>query len=58
MNERKLKLGWRRVKFGHVVKNANLAERNPAKAGIYRIVGLEHLDPKNLHVGNGTIMKL
>ena len=45
-----MKPGWRRVKFGDVVKNANLVERDPAGAGIERIVGLEHLDPENLHI--------
>lgn len=45
-----LKSDWKTVKFGDVVKNANLTERDPAAAGIERIVGLEHLDPENLHV--------
>ena len=45
-----LKAGWTRVAFGDVVKNANLTERDPETAGIDRIVGLEHLDPENLHV--------
>jgi type I restriction enzyme S subunit len=45
-----MKPGWKIVKFGDVVKNANLTERNPAAAGIDRIVGLEHLDPENLHI--------
>lgn len=38
------------VKFGDVVKNANYVERDPIEVGIERIVGLEHLDPENLHV--------
>lgn len=38
------------VKFGDVVRNANLSERNPGSVGIERIVGLEHLDPENLHI--------
>ena len=48
------------VRFGDVVKNANLVEKDPEKAGIERIVGLEHIDPENLHIrrwkdaGNGT----
>lgn len=42
--------GWTQVAFGEVVKNANLTERDPVAAGIDRIVGLEHLDPENLHV--------
>jgi type I restriction enzyme S subunit len=39
-----------KVKFGDVVRNANLVERNLAEAEIDRIVGLEHLDPENLHI--------
>lgn len=38
------------VKFGDVVTNANLVERSPEKNGITRIVGLEHIDPENLHI--------
>lgn len=38
------------VKFGDVVRNANLVERDPIGAGIERIVGLEHIDPENLHI--------
>jgi type I restriction enzyme S subunit len=38
------------VKFGDVVKNANLLERDPEAAGIERVVGLEHIDPENLHI--------
>ncbi|MFZ1730429.1 MAG: restriction endonuclease subunit S [Bacteroidota bacterium] len=38
------------VKFGEVVKNANLVERDPEAHGIERIVGLEHIDPENLHI--------
>ncbi|RMH17672.1 MAG: restriction endonuclease subunit S, partial [Gammaproteobacteria bacterium] len=45
-----IKPGWKMVKFGDVVKNANLVERYPQSAGIERIVGLEHLDPGNLHI--------
>lgn len=39
-----------KVKFGDVVENVNLVERNPAAKGIDRIVGLEHIDPENLHI--------
>lgn len=45
-----LKPGWKMVKFGDVVTNANLVERSPEKNGITRIVGLEHIDPENLHI--------
>jgi type I restriction enzyme S subunit len=50
MSKLSLKPGWKIVKFGDVVKNANLVERDPEAAGIERIVGLEHLDPENLHI--------
>jgi type I restriction enzyme S subunit len=38
------------VKFGDVVENVNLVERDLAARGIDRIVGLEHIDPENLHI--------
>lgn len=50
MSTQSLKPGWKMVKFGEVVKNANLVERDPEANGIERIVGLEHIDPENLHV--------
>jgi len=60
VNERKLKPGWKIARFGDLVRNANLVERNPEAAGIERIVGLDHFEPGNLHIrrwdtpGNGT----
>jgi type I restriction enzyme S subunit len=45
-----LKPGWKMVKFGEVIKNANLVERDPEANGVERIVGLEHIDPENLHI--------
>lgn len=50
MSEPSLKPGWKMVRFGEVVKNANLVVRDPASHGIDRVVGLEHLDPENLHI--------
>lgn len=50
MSAQSLKPGWKMVKFGEVVKNANLVEREPETNGVERIVGLEHIDPENLHV--------
>ncbi|WP_051610414.1 restriction endonuclease subunit S [Terasakiella pusilla] len=50
MNITKNKKDWPVVKFGDVVKNANLTERDPVGAGIERVVGLEHIDPENLHI--------
>lgn len=42
--------GWRRVRFGDVVSNVDVAERNPLGNGLERYVGLEHLDPESLHI--------
>ena len=50
MAKASLKTDWKMVKFGEVVKNANLVERDPETNGVEKIVGLEHIDPENLHV--------
>lgn len=50
MTGTRLKPGWNMVKFGEVVKNVNLVERDPEANGVERIVGLEHIDPENLHI--------
>lgn len=42
--------GWRMVRFGDVVRDVNEAERNPLAAGLERFVGLEHIEPENLHL--------
>ncbi len=42
--------GWRMVRFGDVVRDVNEAERDPLAAGLERYVGLEHLEPENLHI--------
>lgn len=47
---KKLPPDWEMVRFGDVVRNANEAERNPLKAGLERYVGLEHIEPENLHI--------
>ncbi len=44
------KAKWVHVRFGDVVKNLNETEPNPAKAGLERYIGLEHLEPGSLHV--------
>jgi type I restriction enzyme S subunit len=38
------------VRFGDVVRNVDVAERNPLENGLERYVGLEHLDPESLHI--------
>jgi type I restriction enzyme, S subunit len=47
---KKLPKGWRMVRFGDVVRDVNEAERNPLDAGLERYVGLEHIEPENLHL--------
>ena len=42
--------GWRRVRFGEVVRDVNEAERNPLGVGLERYIGLEHIEPENLHL--------
>ena len=41
---------WPLVKFGDVVKNVNSVAHDPISKGINKIVGLEHMDPENLHI--------
>lgn len=45
-----LKPGWRMVRFGDVVSNVDINERDPLANGLERYVGLEHLDPESLHI--------
>lgn len=50
MTERPLKSGWKRVRFGEVVRlNTNRCS-DPLAAGIERYVGLEHIEPENLRI--------
>jgi type I restriction enzyme S subunit len=46
----RLKPGWQRVKFGEIAECANDRVDDPAKAGVDRYVGLEHLDPDSLAI--------
>lgn len=45
-----LKPGWRRVKFGDVVRLSKARSQNPLADGIERYVGLEHLEPGDLRI--------
>ena len=42
--------GWKRVRFGDVVENLSVTERDLAGAGIERFVAMEHLEPGSLHI--------
>lgn len=50
MNQKTLKPGWRRVKFGDVVRLAKARSADPLADGIERYVGLEHLEPGDLRI--------
>lgn len=41
---------WQKVKFGDVVRNVNDNVKDPAAAGIKRVLGLEHLEPGELRI--------
>lgn len=45
-----LKPGWKRVKFGDVVRLSKARSVNPEADGIERYVGLEHIDPDDLQI--------
>ena len=47
-----LKPGWRRVKFGEVVRLSKARSQDPLADGIERYVGLEHLEPGDLRIRN------
>jgi len=50
MNNKTLKPGWRRVKFGDVVRLSKARSQDPQADGIERYVGLEHLEPGDLRI--------
>ena len=50
MSEKILKPGWRRVKFGEVVRLSKARSQDPLADGIERYVGLEHLEPGDLRI--------
>lgn len=50
MNSKTLKPGWRRVKFGDVVRLSKARSQDPLADGIERYVGLEHLEPGDLRI--------
>lgn len=45
-----LKPGWRRVKFGEVVRLNKDACKDPVAEGLERYVGLEHIEPGDLRI--------
>ena len=51
-NIESLKSGWRRVKFGDVVRLSKARCADPLAEGVERYVGLEHLEPGDLRIRN------
>jgi type I restriction enzyme S subunit len=49
-NKKSLKSGWRRVKFGEVVRLSNARSQAPLTDALERYVGLEHLEPGDLRI--------
>ena len=45
-----MKPGWRRVKFGDVVRLSKARSQDPLADGFERYVGLEHLEPGDLRI--------
>lgn len=45
-----LRPGWRRVKFGEVVRLSKARSQDPLDDGIERYVGLEHLEPGDFRI--------
>lgn len=50
MAEKRMKPGWRKVKFGDVVRLSKARCADPLAEGIERFVGLEHLEPGDLRI--------
>ena len=50
MVEKKLKPGWRKVKFGDVVQLSKARCADPLAEGVERYVGLEHMEPGDLRI--------
>ena len=50
MKNESLKPGWRRVKFGDVVRLSKARCADPLVEGVERYVGLEHLEPRDLRI--------
>ena len=50
MKNESLKPGWRRVKFGDVVRLSKTRCADPLAEGVERYVGLEHLEPGDLRI--------
>lgn len=53
----KLPEGWILIKFGDVVEEVRLCEKEPLENGLEKYIGLEHLDPDSLKIKRWGLIK-
>ena len=41
---------WNKVSFGDVARCLTVATKDPLSEGLERYVGLEHIEPGNIHI--------
>ncbi|MBK9096711.1 MAG: restriction endonuclease subunit S [bacterium] len=51
------KANWTKVSFGKVVREVRTTSKDPISEGLDRLVGLEHIEPENLHIKNWGMIK-
>ena len=44
------KTGWKKWRFDEVCRQVNVSSKDPEAEGIHYVIGLEHLEPGNLHI--------
>lgn len=44
------KTGWKKYRFDEVCRQVNEATKDPAEEGLEYVIGLEHIEPNNLHI--------
>ena len=44
------KTGWKKWRFDEVCRQVNTASKDPEADGIHYVIGLEHIEPGNLHI--------
>ena len=44
------KTGWKKWRFDEVCRQVNVSSKDPKVDGLYYVVGLEHIEPGNLHI--------
>ena len=44
------KTGWKKCRFDEVCRQVNVSSKDPKVDGLYYVVGLEHIEPGNLHI--------